>query len=104
MMKINNMSVVLTCVFLSSCAVVPLSSDKNIQLLESDSTLINGCKKLGPINIDTRGNPFNFNSVAEAEFKRIAIEKYNADSAVITHRKAMGAGHIFLQGTALKCY
>lgn len=104
MMKINNMSVVLTCVFLSSCAAVPLSSDKNIQLLESDSTLINGCKKLGPINTDTRGNPFNFNSVAENVFKKFASEKYNADSAVITNRRDMGAGRIALQGTALKCY
>lgn len=88
---------------LVGCASIPKNST-NIQLLSSESALINGCVKLGPINTDTRGNPFNFDEVAESEFKRIAIEKYGADSAVITNRNALAAGRLILQGTALKCY
>lgn len=88
---------------LTACSTVP-SNTKQVQLLKSDSTLVNGCEKLGPIQTDTRGNPFNYDSVAESEFKRIASEKYNADTAVITSRDALPFGQIRLEGTALKCY
>lgn len=99
----KKISLIMACVFLASCASMPKSSNQ-IQLLRSDSTLVNGCTKLGPIYSDTRGNPFNFDSLAESEFNRIAVEKYQADSAVITTYKDMGLGRIILQGTALKCY
>ncbi|MGE9778981.1 hypothetical protein [Acinetobacter baumannii] len=85
-----------------ACASVP--HDTSVQLLESDSTLVNGCKKLGPINTDTRGNPFNFAEKAESEFKRIAKDKYGADSAVVTDRSNLAGGRVVMQGTALKCY
>lgn len=100
---IKKLGIILACLFLISCASMP-KNGVDFQLLQSDSTLINGCSKLGPINTDTRGNPFNFNSVAEGEFKRVAVEKYHADSAVITNRNSLVAGRIILQGTALKCY
>lgn len=99
----KKISLIMACVFLASCVSMPKSSNQ-IQLLRSDSTLVNGCTKLGPIYSDTRGNPFNFDSLAETEFNRIAVEKYQADSAVITTYKDMGLGRIILQGTALKCY
>ncbi|ONN50957.1 hypothetical protein AC056_06005 [Acinetobacter genomosp. 33YU] len=92
----------IACLLLASCTSLP--SDSSVQLLQSDSTLVNGCKKLGPINTDTRGNPFNFSSKAEAEFKHIAKERYGADSAVVTYRSDLLAGRVVMQGTALKCY
>ncbi|UIP24517.1 hypothetical protein [Acinetobacter towneri] len=100
---IKNIGVVLGCVLATSCASIP-KNQSQVQLLRSDSTLINGCKKLGPINTDTRGNGFNYNAVAEEAFKRIALEKYQADAAVITDKKDLSMGRIILQGTALKCY
>lgn len=75
-----------------------------VQLLRSDSTLVTNCEKLGPIYTDTRGGPLNFDFVAEKEFRRVALEKYRADSAVITSRRPLPFGQIILQGTALKCY
>lgn len=100
---IKNIGVILACAALASCASIP-TNQTQVQLLSSDSTLINGCKKLGPINTDTRGNGFNYNAVAEEAFKRVALEKYQADSAVITSYKDLTLGRIVLQGTALKCY
>ena len=100
---IKNIGIVLVCVLATSCASIP-KNQSQVQLLRSDSTLINGCTKLGPINTDTRGNGFNYNAVAEEAFKRIALEKYQADSAVITDKKDLSMGRIILQGTALKCY
>lgn len=100
---IKNIGIVLVCVLATSCASIP-TNQTQVQLLNSDSTLINGCKKLGPINTDTRGNGFNYNAVAEEAFKRIALEKYQADAAVITDQKDLSMGRIILQGTALKCY
>jgi hypothetical protein len=73
-----------------------------VQLLAEDSTLVSKCEVLGPIFTDTRGGPFNFDEVAEAEFKRIAFEKYKADAAVITTRRALPLGRIILEGTALR--
>jgi hypothetical protein len=64
--------------------------------------LISKCKVLGPVSTDTRGGPFDFNQVAETEFKRIAHERYNADAAVITTRKALPFGRIILEGNALR--
>jgi len=100
---IKNIGIVLVCVLATSCASIA-KNQSQVQLLRSDSTLINGCKKLGPINTDTRGNGFNYNAVAEEAFKRIALEKYQADAAVITDKKDLSMGRIILQGTALKCY
>lgn len=100
---IKKLWMILPCVLITACASLP-SNQTQVQLLRSDSTLVNGCIKLGPINTDTRGNPFNFDSVAETEFKHIALEKYQADAAVITDRKDLTMGRIVLQGTALKCY
>lgn len=100
---IKNIGLILACTALASCASIPTNQTR-VQLLNSDSTLINGCKKLGPINTDTRGNGFNYNAVAEEAFKHIALEKYQADAAVITDRKDLSMGRIVLQGTALKCY
>lgn len=97
------MGVLAVCGLCSSCASIPTNTSQ-IQLLDSNSTLVNGCTKLGPINTDTRGNPFNFDNVAMNEFKRIAGEKYKADSAVVTSRQALPLGRVVLQGTALKCY
>lgn len=100
-MDYKNIGLLVLSVGLSSCASVAIDQNK-VQLLESNSTLINGCQKLGPINIDTQA--INFNQVAIGEFKRIALEKYHADSAVITHRENKALGHVVIQGTALKCY
>lgn len=102
-MRFKILSVLTLSFMFVSCTSIPKSTQQ-IQMLDSDSTLINGCTKLGPINTDTKGNPFNFDSVAIGEFKRIAEEKYKADSAVITSRQALPLGRIVLQGTALKCY
>ena len=96
-------SILLLTIMIASCASMPKELAE-IQLIGSDSTLVTNCKKLGQINTDTRGGPFDFDFVAEREFRRIALEKYGADSAVITSRTALPAGHIILQGTALKCY
>lgn len=100
---IKNIGVVLVCMLATSCVSIP-KNQSQVQLLRSDSTLINGCEKLGPINTDTRGNGFNYNAVAEEAFKRIALEKYQADAAVITDKKDLSMGRVILQGTALKCY
>lgn len=88
---------------LISCSSMPRELAQ-IQLLESNSTLINNCTNLGPIYTDTRGGPHNFDFVAEQEFRRIAYENYKADSAVITSRSPHAFGRVVLQGTALRCY
>ncbi|ENV02404.1 MULTISPECIES: hypothetical protein [Acinetobacter] len=103
-MKHNKIgALILSAGILSACASLP-SNQQQVQLLESDSTLINGCKKLGPLNTDTRGGPINYYSKAETEFKKIASDRYGADSAVITTKKELPMGRVILQGTALKCY
>lgn len=87
----------------AACASMPRNLAE-IQLIRGDSTLVTDCKKLGPIYTDTRGGPFDFDFVAEKEFRRVALEKYGADSAVVTSRTALPLGRIILQGAALKCY
>ena len=100
---IKKFSILLLTVMMVSCASMPRELAE-IQLIRSDSTLVPSCKKLGPIYTDTCGGPFDFDFVAEREFRRIALEKYGADSAVITSRTALPLGQIIMQGTALKCY
>lgn len=93
----------LSAVSITACTTI-YAPNKQVQLLNSNSSLVNGCEKLGVIQTDTRGNPLNFDAVAEREFKKVAAEKYNADTAVITTRYALPFGQIRLEGTALKCY
>ena len=99
----RKISVLLGSVALASCASMPAELAE-IQLLQGDSALVTNCKKLGPIYTDTRGGPLDFDFVAEKEFRRVAFEKYHADSAVITGRRPLPLGQIILQGAALKCY
>lgn len=89
---------------LAACTTYMPKELAEIQLIRNDSNLVTNCKKLGPIYTDTRGGPFDFDFVAEKEFRKIALEKYGADSAVVTSRTALPLGQIILQGAALKCY
>lgn len=93
--------IALCIISLISCATVS-NQQNQVQLISSDSTLINGCKKLGPVNVDTQA--INFNEKAISEFKKLAYDKYGADSAVITQRNNKAFGHVVIEGTALKCY
>jgi hypothetical protein len=97
------LSISLSVAILSACASMPKELAE-VQLLQGNSSLVTNCTKLGPINTDTRGNPFDFDFVAEKEFRTVAREKYHADAAVITSRTALPFGQIVLQGSALKCY
>lgn len=102
-MSIGKVLIILCASAVTACASMPRELAE-VQLLRSDSTLVTDCKKLGPIYTDTRGGPFDFDLVAEKEFRKVALQKYGADSAVITSRTPMPLGRIILQGTALKCY
>ncbi|MHA3051829.1 hypothetical protein [Acinetobacter sp. ANC 4640] len=88
-------------VALSGCATLNNSISKDAQIIQSNSTLINGCKKLGPIHVDTQA--LNFQNAANNELQRQAA-RYGADSVAITNKQALPLGHIIIDGTALKCY
>lgn len=87
--------------FLTSCATLNNGTSNNIQILQSNSTLINGCKKLGPIHVDIQS--LKFNSVANEELMKQA-NILGADSLVITSRQNLALGHVIIDATALKCY
>lgn len=85
----------------SGCATLNNGVSKDAQIIPSNSTLINGCKKLGPIHVDTQA--LNFQNAANNELQRQAA-RYGADSVAITNKQALPLGHIIIDGTALKCY
>lgn len=88
-------------ILLVGCATLNNGVSNNIQILQSNSTLINGCKKLGPIHVDIQS--INFNTVANEELIRQA-HMLGADALVITNRQNLPFGHIIIDGTALSCY
>jgi len=98
-------TVILIILILAVGACVSVSEEiAGVQLIKGNNNLITNCQKLGPIYTDTTGGPFNFGFVAESEFKRVALTKYKADSAVITSESLLPLGRVILQGAALKCY
>ena len=92
---------VATIILISGCATLNNGSNNRIQILQSDSALINGCKKLGPIHVDTQS--MSFNKVANDELIKQA-EGYGADSVAIIKRQNLALGHVIIDATALKCY
>lgn len=93
----------LSAALVSACASVPTNIPQ-VHILFDSSTLVADCKKLGSVNTDTRGSPFNFNEVAYATIKKQAYDKYQADTVAITNRELLAAGRVVLDGVALKCY
>lgn len=87
---------------IASCSSIPKNL-RNIHIISNQSALAVQCKKISHIYTDTRGNPFNFNVVAETAFRQAAYDK-GADSAVITNRQPKALGRVILEGSALNCY
>lgn len=88
---------------ITACASVP-DELMRVQLVRDDSTLLVGCEKLGRIHTDTTGGITTFGVVAESAFRRQALEKYGADTAVILSERLLPAGRVILDGVALNCY
>lgn len=89
-------------VLLTGCATLNNGSYNQIQILDGNSTLINGCKKLGPIHVDIQA--INFNKSANDELLRQAYSFNGTDSIAIVDRKNLPLGHVIINATALKCY
>lgn len=88
-------------ILLAGCATLDNGNNNRIQILQSDSALISGCKKLGPIHVDIQSMSFN-RSVNDELFKQAA--NYGADSVAIIRRQNLALGHVIVDATALKCY
>lgn len=86
---------------LASCATLNNGDRSRVQILQSNSALIGGCKKLGPIHVDIQS--LNFNKVASDELMKQA-ESYGADTVAIINRQNLALGHVIVSATALKCY
>lgn len=88
-------------ILLSGCATLNNGNNNRIQILQSNSALINGCKKLGPIHVDIQS--MSFNKAATDELIKQA-EGYGADTVAIINRQNLALGHVIVDATALKCY
>ncbi|MCW1878201.1 hypothetical protein ABEV05_05155 [Acinetobacter baumannii] len=97
-MKIISIGLVL---LLTGCVTLNNGPMNKIQIISSNSELINGCKKLGPIHVDIQS--LTFNRVAHDELIKQA-SNYGADSIAIIDRQNLALGHVIIDATALKCY
>ena len=97
-MKIISIGLVL---LLTGCATLNNGPMNKIQIISSNSKLINGCKKLGPIHVDIQS--LNFNKMANDELIKQA-SSYGADTIAIINRQNLALGHVIIDATALKCY
>ena len=97
-MKIISVGLVL---LLTGCATLNNGPMNKIQIISSNSELINGCKKLGPIHVDIQS--LSFNKVAHDELIKQASH-YGADTIAIIDRQNLALGHVIIDATALKCY
>ena len=86
---------------LTGCATLNNGPMNKIQTVSSNSQLINGCKKLGPIYVDIQS--LSFNKVANDELIKQA-SSYGADTIAIINRQNLALGHVIIDATALKCY
>lgn len=86
---------------LTGCATLNNGAMNKIQIISSNSELINGCKKLGPIHVDIQS--LSFNKVASDELIKQA-SSYGADTIAIINRQNLPLGHVIVDATALKCY
>lgn len=97
-MKIISIGLVL---LLTGCATLNNGPANRIQIISSNSELINGCKKLGPIHVDIQS--LSFNKMANDELIRQA-SNYGADTIAVINRQNLALGHVIIDATALKCY
>lgn len=92
---------ILLIVLLTGCATLNNGNNNRIQILDGDSALINGCKKLGPIHVDIQS--LSFNKAASEEMIKQATS-YGADTVAVINRQNLALGHVIINATALKCY
>ena len=97
-MKIISIGLVL---LLTGCATLNNGPANRIQIISSNSELINSCKKLGPIHVDIQS--LSFNKMANDELIRQA-SNYGADTIAVINRQNLALGHVIIDATALKCY
>lgn len=86
---------------LAGCATLNNGAMNKIQIISSNSELINGCKKLGPIHVDIQS--MSFNKASSDELVKQA-SSYGADTVAIINRQNLALGHVIIDATALKCY
>ena len=88
-------------VLLTGCATLNNGTQQRIQILQDNSALVSGCKKLGPIHVDIQS--LSFNKAADDELIKQA-SSYGADTVAIINRQNLALGRVILDATALKCY
>ncbi len=91
----------------TGCATPTLSPRAQEIIIHRDiSTQLDGCKRLGPVQTDTRGGPFDFSAVADKAFREQAIERYgnSVDSIALINRDLHPAGRVVMQGIAYSCF
>ena len=88
-------------ILLTGCATLGNGNKSRIQILQSNSALINGCQKLGPIHVDIQS--MSFNKASSEELVKQA-SSYGADTVAIINRQNLPLGHVIIDATALKCY
>ncbi len=86
----------------AGCASVP-SQVAKVQIHRQTSTLLDECKKVGPVMTDTRGGPFNFMDVAETAAREETL-RLGGDSVALLNVERHVLGRIVLQGVAYKCF
>lgn len=87
----------------TGCATPTLSTRAQQIIIHRDiSTQLEGCKRLGPVQTDTRGGPFDFSAVADKAFRDQAIERYgdSVDNIALINRDILPAGRVVMQGIA----
>lgn len=86
---------------LAGCTTLNNGAMNKIQIISSNSELVNGCKKLGPIHVDIQS--LSFNKVVNDELIKQA-SNYGADTIAVINRQNLPLGHVIIDATALKCY
>ncbi len=106
-LNVKKLSLLLLVALVGGCGTVQISQNAaELTVHTQVSTLLADCTRLGPLYTDTKGNPLNFDEVAEAAFRMQAIQKYGdrVDNLALINRRALPAGRIILQGMAYGCY
>lgn len=106
--EMKTLLIIILAVGVTGCATITEQA-QNVQVHGQGSTLVEDCKKLGPVQVKVNGltklSPNDVYIQAKNDIRHMAWEKYGADTVVLLNQEmSVYSRNTTIQGMAMKCY
>ncbi len=104
MKKAATISVVVA-LLLSGCVTMSPEAER-IFVHSQITTQLDGCQRVGPVTVESRGGPMTYMQAAEHALREEVVKVYGnkADTVAVINSDLYALGKVVMQGIAYKCF